>query len=264
MRYFRIFLLYSQYLLAHPGKSIVWTLTAFLDALIFLAFLSGVFQQQTHILDWTLSSVTAYYFILIAVSVGLLSKIDISILTQDIEKGEIDGRLLKPISYYWQKFYYEVPYRIFQGLLGIIIGTSMAYVLKIHLPLVHDSVLLLQTVLIIILAYFLSFTFKMIIGIISFVTTDIRGLNELVTMIVLLFSGMILPLNLLPVWMQNIAYSLPFAYIVYYPIMAILGQISQNQLLSVIMMQAVWIIGLGLIYKQLWKYVLKHFVSAGK
>lgn len=264
MKYFRIFLLYFQYVLAHPSRSIIWTFISLLDALIFLAFLRGVFQQHTQLENWTLSTISSYYFILIAVGPMLVSKIEVAVLKKDNEQGEIDNHLLQPISYYWEKFYYEIPYRLFQGGVGILLCFLMTILFGATIHFADTPFEILATVLMIVLGFFVSFTFKITIGIISFLTTDIRGLNELVTIIILLFSGYLIPVNLLPALLQNIALSLPFAYVVFYPVMAVLGALSTQQIIQVLVLQIAWLFGLCVIYKILWRHVLKHVVSIGK
>lgn len=264
VKYFRIFLLYFQYVLAHPSRSVVWTLIGLLDALIFLAFLRGVFQNNQQIDTWTLSTISSYYFVLIAAGSALMSKIEVAVLKKDNEQGEIDNHLLKPISYYWDKFYYEIPYRIFQGGIGIGLCMFMTFLFGTTLHLANTPLEISAAILIILLGFFVSFTFKLTIGIISFLTTDIRGLNELVMIVILLFSGYLIPVNLLPGILQTIALSLPFPYIVFYPVMAILGELSTKEILHVLIIQSAWLLGLGIVYKILWRHVVKHVVSLGR
>ncbi len=264
MRYFRIFLLHFQNLLAHRGRSIVWLFIALVEALIYLAFIRGVFQEHSSLSHWTLPSVSAYYFLLVATAATLMTHIEVKILHDDIELGQIDGRLLKPFSYYWQNFYFEIPYRFFQGVLGILlcVGLSMVFGVTIFSPLSMFQIGL--CCLIFLLAYFISFTFKMIVGILSFITTDIRGLNELLTILIIIFAGYILPINLLPGILESIAYALPFAYIIYYPIVALLGQLSVPMMLQVIGIQIAWLVGFAFVYKIVWRSVLRQFASVGQ
>ncbi len=264
MRYWKMFLLNLQYIFAHPGRSIVWVMIGLIEATIYLAFLRGVIQQHSHLSSWTLSTVSAYYFLLIALGAFLMTHPEVQILRNDVELGQIDSKLLLPFSYYWQNFFNEIPYRIFQGAIGSIFFFGFFFLFGAKIAYSSWLVSITLSIPIIILAYFISFTFKMIVGIIAFLTTDIRGLNELIEITIALFSGSLLPLNLLPIILAKLAFALPFAYIIYYPLMAVLGQLSVSLMMRVLIIQMVWLLFFWIAYTLLWKKVLKHFALGGQ
>jgi ABC-2 type transport system permease protein len=117
--------------------------------------------------------------------------------------------------------------------------------------------------LILTMAYMISFTFKMIIGIIALWTTDTRGLQQLVDVIIILFAGYIVPVNLLPGILEKIAYFSPFPYMVYFPVIAVQGKLSFYSLFSVIGIQAIWLIVLVLAFLKIWRRGLKRFTDLG-
>src|SRR6185437_13479721 len=118
MRYAKIFSLYFQNVFSHRGRPLVYVFTYVFSSILFLAFMQGVFKQSTTINNWSFSSVMSYYFLLIIAAAVLMSHPEVPIIRDDIEKGELAGRLLKPFSYYWQRFNAEIPVRIFQGIAG--------------------------------------------------------------------------------------------------------------------------------------------------
>src|SRR5258708_26900772 len=99
MRYFRLFSLYFQNVFSHRGRPLIYVATYVINAIIFLTFLQGVFKTNSHLGIWTMSSVTSYYFLLIIASGALMMHPEVPIFRDDIEKGELAGRLLKPFSY---------------------------------------------------------------------------------------------------------------------------------------------------------------------
>ncbi len=263
MRYVRIFLLHFQDLLAHRSRSIVYVFTYVFNALLFLALIRGVFANHNSIGGWTLSTVTSYYFLLILAPAFLMTHPETAILRDDIEKGELASRLLKPFPYYWQRFYREIPYRIFQGVLAIFIYLTLSIVfgnfLKVNLSLVQ----IVLITIILILAYMISFTFKMIIAIIALWTTDLRGIQEFVEVIILIFSGFIMPVNLLPHILEKIAYFLPFSYMIYFPVIAIQGKLTINAILSIAGVQIIWLTVLVFIFRYQWRRGLINFTDLG-
>lgn len=225
--------------------------------------MQGVFQQTKTVNDWTLSSVTNYYFLLIIAAAVLMTHVEVPIFRDDIEKGELAGRLLKPFSYYWQRFSIELPVRIFQGIAGVIIYFLLSYLYQTYLPFHLNLETILLTVVMIVLAYLICFTFKMILAITALWTTETRGAQELTEILIFLFAGYIVPVNLLPGILEKIAYMLPFAYIIYYPIIAIQGKLDLHTSTTVIMIQLLWLVILGLLFRFLWKKGLMHYADFG-
>lgn len=263
MRYIRIFSLYFQNIWAHRGRPLVYIFTYVFNALLFLAFLQSIFQQTNTINNWTLSSVTSYYFLLIIAAAVLMTHVEVPIFRDDIQKGEFAGRLLKPFSYYWQRFNAELPVRVFQGVIGVVIYFLLAFLYHTFFQFHFSLITAFLTIAIIILAYMICFTFKMILGITALWTTEIRGAQELVEILVFLFAGYVVPINLLPGMLEKIAYILPFAYVIYYPIVAIQGKLDIHAFITVIGIQIVWLIILGLLFRVLWKRGLMQYADFG-
>jgi len=263
MRYVRIFLLNFQYLLAHRERPLIFVFTYVFNSFLFLAFLRGVFQHSSSLSGWTLSSVTNYYFLLIPAAGTLMTHPEYAIFRDDIDKGELAGRLLKPFSYYWQRFYIEIPVRMFQSIVGIAIFFLLSSFFGnfLHINLSFPQIALIIVMLI--FAYFICFTFKMIIAILGLWTTDTRGIQQLTDALIIIFAGYIVPVNLLPGVIEKIAYVLPFSYIIYFPVVAIQGKLSMSLLISVISVQVVWLLVLSLLFSYLWKSGLRRFTDLG-
>lgn len=233
------------------------------STLVFLAFMRGAFQNSDTIGNWTISTITSYYFLLIIVIATLKSHAELPVVRDDIEKGELAGRLLKPFSYYWQRFYAEVPVRIIEGLIGVVIWFALSFYFKNFFnPQLSVSQIGLIIILIV-LSYLISFTFKIIVGITALWTTDIRGLEELVEIMIIIFSGQLMPIDLLPGVLEKIAYFLPFSYFTYFPVIALQGRLSFFQLITVIGIQIFWLILLSFIYRYLWQRGLRRFTDLG-
>ncbi len=225
--------------------------------------MQGVFHQTHNVNNWSLTTVTSYYFLLIIAAAVLMSHPEVPIIRDDIEKGELAGRLLKPFSYFWQRFNAEIPVRIFQGIVGVFVFFLLIYLYRAHIEFNLTIASGLLAMVIIILAYFICFTFKMILATTALWTTEIRGAQELTDILITIFAGYIVPVNLLPGILEKIAYILPFAYIIYYPIVAIQGKLEIPALVSVILIQLVWLFVLGVLFTLLWKKGLRQFADFG-
>ncbi len=188
---------------------------------------------------------------------------EVPILRDDIEKGELAGRLLKPFSYYWQRFNIELSVRVFQGSVGVVAAFGLAFWYHTNFQLRLSLLTAFLALIIIILAYFICFTYKMILAITALWTSETRGLQELSEILVTIFAGYIVPVNLLPGILEKIATVLPFAYIIYYPIVAVQGKLAVTNLLEVISIQIMWLMFLGLGFHFLWRKGLKQYADFG-
>ena len=104
----------------------------------------------------------------------------------------------------------------------------------------------------------------MVVGILAFWFTEVGGLFDMVEVIIVVFGGFILPISLMPDFLKNLASYLPFSYMVYYPVFALMGKFKLLQLLEIILIQIFWILLLVTFYKILWIKGVKKFTGVGQ
>ncbi len=264
MRYGRIFLTSFQDAFESRSRSFVWFLTVVVSPLILILFWRGAASGGRVVGDgWTFPLLTSYYLLVIIAEVMLTSHIEDDVARHDIKEGNLTPYLLKPFSYYTFKFLYEIPYRIIQGGMGICVFLFVSlYIGVVNIPASLNTLLL--CLVIAILAFLISFTFKMLISMCAFWITESRGLFETVYAVTLILSGGLMPIDLLPNWLSGVAYSLPFSYIIYFPIIAFEGKLSESELIRVILVQVVWVITLYFLYQTAWNKGMKKYTAVGQ
>jgi viologen exporter family transport system permease protein len=98
-----------------------------------------------------------------------------------------------------------------------------------------------------------------IVGISAFWTIEIWPLVQVVMMFELLFSGRLVPLSLMPDWAQTLADVLPFKWTFGFPIEALIGHLSNTDLVIGLAAQAAWI-GIGVVALRLiWPRAVKRY-----
>lgn len=265
MRYFRIFLLNLQVLVTERGRSFVWFLIALVPSFILYLYWRGaILSNGGSVSGWTLSTISTYYIMLAVASSFLMAHIEEDIAREDIQKGELVSYLVKPSSYYLLKFFKEIPYRILQGFYGVIVLFFFLVIFHNLFKIAADLPTILLSLVIIFLAFMLSFTFKMALGLCAFWFTDTGGFYQLVDAILIICAGFMLPLSLLPNIIAQITYILPFSYMIYFPIVALEGSLSIQQLMQVIFMQLTWITIMAFLYSYLWKMGTRKFSGIGQ
>lgn len=262
-RYFRIFLNYFQIVLTERGRSFVWFLVSSLPPLIAYLYWRAVFVTHSSISGWTLPTISSYYLLLIIVASSLMAHIEEDVSEDDIRGGQLSSFILKPFSYFVTKLFLETPYRILQG--GFACVPLFFYIVFFgnNFAFSKNPFVLILAVIMALLAYLMSFTFKMILGILTFWLTDAWGFYQLIEAIMFIFGGLLLPITLLPGILPNIARALPFAYMLYYPIIAFQGTQTYAELAAIIGIQLTWLIFFMLFYKWIWSLGIKKFTGVG-
>lgn len=264
-KYIKIFLLYFQNLLEHKGRSFVWFLLSILGPFIFLLFWKGASAGNNTIpAQWTYAAISTYYFLLISAGSLLVSHIEGDIAIHDIQEGRLAMYITKPFPYYLLMFFEEIPWRIFQGFLGIILSILLITIFKANFNLTNDLLTIFLAFLSAGFAYFISFTFKMILAFTAFWLIDISGFFQLMQVIMLVFGGFLIPLELLPDSLHKISLFLPFAYIVYFPVTILQGKYDLITTFRILLTQIFWLLLLAFLYRKIWRAGLKKFTGVGQ
>src|SRR5437667_429682 len=108
MRYFKIFLLYSQEALEARSRIIVW----FLLSCIFPTVLILFWRGAKNLGGWTIEEIISYYLLVVVMGTLLMSHHEDHVAILDIKEGGLTAYLLKPFSYFWLIFFNETPYRL--------------------------------------------------------------------------------------------------------------------------------------------------------
>lgn len=260
MRYVRIFLLILQEVFEQRTRSLVWFVISLINPLLMLLFWRGANLSTS-----SFSFISSYYFILMIGGSLLMSHSEESIALIDIQEGKLATYLLKPLTYFGFKWLAELPCRVLQGSFGVATVILLSFLFHLKLLLISPYFInILLVICIILAAISLAQVYKMCLGFVSFWTTDVYGIFQFSEMLSLIFAGVILPLSFYPHVVSIIAYILPFAYIIYFPVAAVVGLFTTNQLFFILCGQIIWIGILFFIYKMMWRRGVKIFTGVGQ
>lgn len=246
MRIFRKYLPFvigsMQDQLAYRAGLIGWLLVDVLFVMVMFFSWQAVFASSASatIEGYTFGSMIGYLMIrsIVAGSIFMLTSDQIA---DDFIDGSIIMHLVKPISYMGFMFaralgsvfifvlFFGGPYAIATVIFGEF------YDLGLVLTLPNVLLFIVSVTLSMLINYLISFSF----GIIIFYTFNGFGVWQLMGAINLLFSGSMIPLSFYPNWLYQIAIALPFAQVIYSPILLIQGQVDALSLLSV---QGMWVV----------------------
>jgi ABC-2 type transport system permease protein len=112
-------------------------------------------------------------------------------------------------------------------------------------------------------AYLIRTMLQESLGMLCFWTTRGAAIFDLYMTVELLLSGRLVPLPLMPEWVQEISRFLPFQWAFYFPIESLVGDLSNQELAQGLFVQLFWIlVGLA-IFRVAWRSAIKRYSAVG-
>ena len=111
--------------------------------------------------------------------------------------------------------------------------------------------------------FFVRFFLLWALGMLSFWVTRVSAIFELYFTVELLFSGRLVPLSLMPEWAEQISALLLFKWAFQFPIETLIGQLTSEEILSGLGMQALWTaVGVAIV-GVVWRAALRRYSAVG-
>ena len=177
-------------------------------------------------------------------------------MIDEIKWWSVITYLNKPISFIW----YYFSQWFFRNLLNIttvwIMSWSVIFLILWKFPRfgIWEFVLFLLTMLIWICMLSLV---SLIIALFAFILEDSSFIRMLINKLYFIFWWVFFPIDIYPIWMQNISSFMPFQYYVYWPA-KFFTTWDTNFLLSYLPYQVLWLIMLILIVMLIYKRMLRN------
>ena len=186
-------------------------------------------------LDQTLNYILLMPFFFSLVNTGLLMEFG-----HLIREGIISIELLRPIDLQGRYYIEGITSLGINFLLRI--PLLIAAVVFFGLKLPSDPLVWGAFLVTLVLGASVIFFFDWMVACLAFYTTEVWGLGVVREGVALFFSGALLPLDIMPAWLQGIAASLPFAQAVYVPASVFSGITSLSDVPRLWLVQLIWIL----------------------
>jgi ABC-2 type transport system permease protein len=178
-----------------------------------------------------------------------------------IRRGQLSMELVRPIHpLHWDVAFFA-GWKIVAIILWLPLAAGLSLVFKPELhPTWYQAVGFFVAIW---GAYLIRTMLLTLLGLITFWTTRVGAIFELFFAIELVISGRLVPMSLMPEWVQRVAAFFPFQWTFGFPIEALTGGYTPAELLRGLGMQALWIL-LGFVgVKLLWRVAVKQFSAVG-
>lgn len=250
---------FNQYTI-YKSNFYLFTLNRIVEIVVYIFVWQAIYNQTGNAGGFTISQMVTYYILAIAFSSIATWGIN-EIMAHSIRNGQINKELLNPITYFQYYFGINLGELAFAVLIGIATFVLCAIFWELAIPVSFLDFIL--CILVIILGIPITFFIQMIVGTIGFYTNSIWGMQILRKAIIQIFSGIIAPISLFPLWFQNLSKFLPFKELIYTPINIWLGQVSYNEIVFIIIKQILWGIILYIVAKSFFNYAVKNITING-
>jgi ABC-2 type transport system permease protein len=178
-----------------------------------------------------------------------------------IQHGVMSMELMRPIHPVHNDISDFAGSKVFMTLIWLPMAAVLTLIFK---PTLHPTWLqILVFVIAIWMAYFVRSVMTSLLGMITFWTTRVGAIYDLNNALELLLSGRLVPMLLMPLWVQHTANFLPYQSMFYFPISALTGSPEPMGLLTGLGIQFLWLLGFAGLVKIVWHFAVRRFSSVG-
>lgn len=178
-----------------------------------------------------------------------------------IRSGQLSAMLLMPLHPLHRDIAYFAGMKFVVIVLWLPLAAFLAIVFR---PVLSPGLLEVAVFAVAIWgAYLIRTMLLWILGLVSFWTTRVAALFELYFALELLLSGRLVPMTLMPAWVQSLARFLPFQWTFGFPIEALIGTLSPSQLLGGLAMQLFWTVAGAVTLQVVWRVGIRRYSAVG-
>lgn len=250
-----------QRYLTYRAATVAGILTNFFFGILRANILIAFYDLQTSVEGITLQGAITFAALGQAL-IGYLSLFNWYDLMDTVYTGDISSDLLKPMNYFkfWlaQDMGRALVQLIFRGA-TLMLGFSLIYDIQWPTSKINFFAFLLS----IILSWLLSFSWRFLVNLSAFWTSNARGILRFVFVLSWFFSGFLMPLRFFPSWVTRISLYTPFPHTFNTVIEIYLGVITGPNLIIALAQQLLWVIIMIMLGQWVLNIGIKRLVILG-
>lgn len=232
-----------------------------IEPVVYLAVWRSVaIAQGGAVGDYGLNELTGYY-----IAWSLVRAMNLALTPYSwewrIRGGRLNEFLMRPVHPFHRDFAFFAGQKPVWIIMALPLAAIMWLTFRPELSL--SAVGLAGFFVAIWLAFTIRHMFLFLLGSVNFWTTRTSALFELNVALELMLSGRLVPMSLMPTWVQNVSTFLPFRWTFQFPIEAVIGRLSQAEILTGLVVQGAWIAGLALLIRMVWGRAIRRYTAVG-
>jgi len=224
--------------------------------IITLLIWNALYNSNTDITTILSQNSMIGYIIFANIAYNVIS-VDAYEISSDIKDGNLNQYLLKPIHYIKNKFMLYLSKFIFNFILYFFpIGIFCCfYSISLSKLLMFFSLLFVS--------FLISFFINCILSLLAFWFMDVSALFSMLSFIMSFLAGTLIPIDLMPDFLKQISFFLPFRYLGYETASILFFEKNYNEFLVILLGGIIWTVILYIISKILWKKGIKIYGAYG-
>ena len=184
-------------------------------------------------------------------------------VNQDIKNGGLNKYLVRPVNYRGYQFFSFLGEKAPQLLILLAVAAALLVFSVFTLGLVLSLPRVLAFLTSLVLALVLNFFIFYCVALISFWLTDVNLLFGTVSVVLVVVSGGIFPMDIFGERIAFLVNLLPFGYTTQFPVNIINGRFGLYETAVGFICQIFWIICFGMLGGLLWKRGLRRYTAVG-
>ena len=250
--------------LAYKANLIIWIMTDVVTAVVMPLIWLASYNGRTQIHGFAPSEMVTYYLVMLSLT-GFIESHIMWDMAADVKAGKFNIYLIRPVSYLMYMAASNLGWRVMRTALAVPILLLVAFGFRHFLPGLgaghyHAGALFWLSV---VLGHGVSFTITYALGLLVLWLYETRSLFNFYYLPLIIFSGQLAPLALLPANLQEFIRWTPFPYTLAFPTGIFLGKTTSAQILFGLAMQVGWIVLALVAASALWRGGLRRFIAFG-
>jgi len=247
--------------LQYRASGAVWMIGSILDPLVFLVVWSTVAASRGgQVGGYTGADLAAYYIALMVVNHLTFTWI-MHEFQYRIQEGQFSYLLLRPVHPIHADIADNVAYKVV--MLVILVPAALLLTLLFHPSVPEASWSFAAFLPSLVAAFTLRFALGWAMALVAFWTTRTSAVNQLYFTCLLLLSGRVAPLEVLPGWLQSAARALPFYWVAGFPVEVVLGRLEPVTVVRGLEVQALWTAASIAIVVTVWRRAVRRYSAVG-
>lgn len=181
----------------------------------------------------------------------------------DIKNGGLNKYLVRPIGYCGYQLCSFLGEKMPQLFLIMLVAAGLLGFSVVALGLLLTAARVLAFVMSLVLALLLNFFIFYCVALLSFWFVDVNLIFGTVSIILVVASGGVFPLDIFGKKIAFLFQILPFGYTTQFPVNIINGKLEWGQAGTGFLCQLFWILFFGMLAEWMWKKGLKRFAAVG-
>jgi ABC-2 type transport system permease protein len=227
---------------------------------VFVSFWRAIYTTTDTIAGLELQQ-TLNYILLARIFSPLLHTSVIYYFGRLLRDGQIEIELLRPLDFQWQRYSSRLGEIVVDMLISVPVLLVAIFAFGLQLP--TDPLRWLAFIVVALLGHTAVFCFDWALGCVSFYSTEIWGISLMRYSIGLFFSGLFLPLAMMPGWLQTLVNTLPFAQALYVPVALLSGITPLSDVPQLILIQLAWLVAMFVLSRYIFGIAVRKVTVQG-